>query len=240
MDPVRFGLSIRALRRRRGWTQARLAEEAEMSSSAVSRVERGAGDRLSVRALTRLAGTLGARVSVRVLWQGEELDRLLDGDHARLVEWVVRRLAAGGWIAVPEVTFHVHGERGSIDVLAWHPATGHLLVVEVKSVVPDVQATIAGVDRKARLAPVIARERGWAVRSVSRILVLANDRTARRRVGQFAATFARAFPGRTVELRRWMADPDGQVSGVLFVSDATHTGARHRVRADSRGSKREP
>jgi hypothetical protein len=110
----------------------------------------------------------------------------------------------------------------------------------VKSVVPDVQATIAGVDRKARLAPVIARERGWAVRSVSRILVLANDRTARRRVGQFAATFARAFPGRTVELRRWMADPDGQVSGVLFVSDATHTGARHRVRADSRGSKREP
>jgi transcriptional regulator with XRE-family HTH domain len=237
MDPVRFGLSIRALRRRRGWTQRQLATAAEMSSSAVSRVERGRGDRLSVRALASLAGALGARVSVRVLWQGEELDRLLDVGHARLVEWVVRRLAAEGWIVAPEVTFHVRGERGSIDVLARQPATGHLLVVEVKSVVPDVQATLAGIDRKVRLAPMIARERGWAVSSVSRILVLPNDRTARRRVDRFAATFARAFPARTVELRRWMAAPDGAVAGVMFVSDATQAGARHRVRTASGAAK---
>lgn len=237
MDPVRFGLSIRALRRRRGWTQRQLATAAETSSSAVSRVERGRADRLSVRALVSLAGALGARVSVRVLWQGEELDRLLDGDHARLVEWVVRRLASEGWTAVPEVTFQIRGERGSIDVLARQPATGHVLVVEVKSVVPDVQATLAGIDRKVRLAPMIARERGWAVSSVSRILVLPNDRTARRRVDEFAATFARAFPARTVELRRWMAAPDGAVAGVMFVSDATQAGARHRVRTASGAAK---
>ena len=209
----------------------RLGEIAAMSSSAVSRVERGRGDRLSLRALTSLAGALGARVSVRILWQGEELDRLLDGDHARLVEWIVRRLMIEGWIPVPEVTFHVRGERGSIDVLAWHPPSRHLLVVEVKSVVPDVQAMLAGVDRKARLAPVIARDRGWAVRFVSRILVLPNDRTARRRLDQFGATFARAFPARTVELRRWMRAPDQPVAGVMFVTGATHTSARHRVSA---------
>lgn len=230
MDPVKFGLSIRALRRRRGWTQQKLADEARMSTSAVSRVERGSGERLSVHALTGLAAALGARVSVRVLWQGEELDRLLDGDHARLVEWIIRRLTAEGWIALPEVTFQVRGERGSIDVLAWHPETGHLLVVEVKTVVPDVQATLAGVDRKARLAPVVARERGWRVRSVSRMLVLPNDRTARRRLSQFAATFDRVFPERTVELRHWIAAPDRPVSGVMFVSGATQAGARHRVR----------
>ena len=230
MDPVRFGLAIRALRRRRGWTQAELARRARMSRSAVSRVERGEGDALSVRALTRLCAALGARVSVRALWQGEELDRLLDGDHARLVEWVVARLAAAGWMVVPEVTFHVGGERGSIDVLAWHPETGHLLVVEVKSVVPDVQATLAGVDRKARLAPVVARERGWNVRSVSRMLVLPDDRTARRRLKQFAATFERAFPERTVALRQWMAAPDRAVAGVMFVTGATQAGPRHRVR----------
>jgi hypothetical protein len=209
-----------------------------MSSSAVSRVERGSGDRLSVRALARLTGALGARVSVRVLWQGEELDRLLDGDHARLVEWVVGRLTAAGWVAVPEATFQVRGERGSIDVLAWHPVTGHLLVVEVKSVVPDVQATLAGVDRKARLAPLIARERGWAVRSVSRLLVLPDDRTARRRVAKFAATFARAFPERTVAVRRWMAHPDRAISGILFVTGTTQAGARHRVRLSSAGAVR--
>lgn len=230
MDPVRFGLALRALRRRRGWTQAELARRARMSRSAVSRVERGQGDALSVRALTRLCAALAARVSVRALWQGEELDRLLDGDHARLVEWVVAHLSAAGWIVVPEVTFQVGGERGSIDVLAWHPETGHLLVVEVKSVVPDVQATLAGVDRKARLAPTIARERGWNVRSVSRMLVLPDDRTARRRLEQFAATFERAFPERTVALRRWIKAPDRPVAGVIFVTGATQAGTRHRVR----------
>jgi len=240
VDPVRLGLSIRALRRRRGWTQAELGNAAAMSSSAVSRVERGRGDRLSVRALASLAGALGARVSVRILWQGEELDRLLDGDHARLVEWVVRRLTSEGWVAAPEVTFHIRGERGSIDVLAWYPPAGQLLVVEVKSVVPDVQATLSGVDRKARLAPAIARERGWHVRGVSRILVLPNDRTARRRLYQFASTFGRAFPARTVELRRWIAIPDQPVAGVMFVSGATHTGARHRVRRSSRTHTHKP
>ncbi len=167
---------------------------------------------------------------MRVLWQGEELDRLLDGDHARLVEWVVARLTASGWVAMPEATFRIGSERGSVDVLAWHPETGHLLVVEVKSVVPDVQATLAGVDRKARLAPAIARERGWTMRSVSRILILPDDRTARRRLDQFAATFEQAFPARTVALRRWIAAPDGAVAGVMFVSGDTQSGARHRVR----------
>jgi transcriptional regulator with XRE-family HTH domain len=238
MDSVRFGLAIRALRRRRGWAQAELAQRARMSRSAVSRVERGQGDGLSVRALTRLGAALAARVSVRVLWQGEELDRLLDADHARLVEWVVARLSALGWIVVPEVTFHVGGERGSIDVLAWHPETGHLLIVEVKSVVPDVQATLAGVDRKARLAPTIARERGWHVTAVSRMLVLPDDRTARRRLEQFAATFDRAFPERTVALRRWMAAPDRAVAGVMFVTGATQVGARHRVRTSAARSER--
>jgi HTH-type transcriptional regulator/antitoxin HipB len=240
MDPVRFGLAIRALRHRRGWTQQELARRARMSRSAVSRVERGQGDSLSVRTLVHLCAALAARVSVRVLWQGEELDRLLDGDHARLVEWVVERLSAAGWVVVPEATFHVGGERESIDVLAWHPATGHLLVVEVKSVVPDIQATLSGVDRKARVAPVVARGRGWTVRSVSRILVLPDDRTARRRVDQFAATFARAFPERTVTIRRWIDAPDRAVAGVMFVSGATQAGTRHRVRTASRPATLDP
>lgn len=233
MDPVRFGLAIRALRRRRGWTQAELGERADLSGSAISRVERGSADRLSLRALRKITDALGARLVLRVQWQGEELDRILDADHARLVEWVVRRLAACGWKALPEVTYRSGSERGSIDVFGWHPTLNQLLVVEVKSVVPDVQATLAGVDRKARLAPVIARERGWSVGAVSRILVLPEDRTARRRLAQFSGTFERALPARTVEIRRWLDDPRGSIAGVLFVSGVTQAGARHRVRARS-------
>lgn len=229
VDPVRVGLSIRALRRRRGWTQEELGRRAGMSRSAVSRIERGEADRLSLRALANVTAVLGARIRIQVLWQGEELDRLLDRDHAHLVEWVVRRLTADGWEVAPEATFRVGSERGSIDVLAWHPATGHLLIVEVKSVVPDVQATLAGVDRKARVAVAVARQRGWPAGPVSRILVLPDDRTARRRLSRFAATFGKAFPARTIEIRRWLAAPDHSIAGVMFVANATQTGARHRV-----------
>jgi len=200
-----------------------------VSPSAISRIERGGAERLSVRLLQRVATALGACIDIRVLWQGENLDRLLDHDHARLVERALRWLRDSGWHAVPEVTFQIGSERGSIDILAWHPPTETLLVIEVKSVVPDVQATLAGVDRKARLAPRIALDRGWKTREVSRVLILPDDRTSRRRVAAFSSTFDQAFPARTAEIRRWAKKPGARLSGIAFMSDPTHTGARHRV-----------
>jgi hypothetical protein len=51
---------------------------------------------------------------------------------------------------------------------------------------------------------------------VSRILVLPHDRTARRQLAQFAATFDRAFPARTIEIRRWLHAPSEPLAGVLL------------------------
>ena len=231
MDSVRVGLQIRALRRQRRWTQVELGRRSALSGAQISRIERGLADRLAIRKLERVLLDLGARLHVRVLWRGEELDRLLDRDHARIVEQVLDLLARDGWLARPEVSFQVAGERGSIDILAWHAATRSLLVVEVKSVVPDIQATIGGLDRKARLGPVIARDRGWVPRFVARVLALPDDRTSRRRIDAFASTFDRALPARTTIVKRWLANPDGTLAGVLFLSNPPHVQARHRVRA---------
>jgi transcriptional regulator with XRE-family HTH domain len=224
-------MSIRALRRRRHWTQAELGGRCQCSPSQISRVERGAVANVRLRRLERILEALGARLSVRVLWQGEELDRLLDHDHAGMVEAVLRRLGAAGWVAVPEVTFQVAGERGSIDILAWHPIARALLVIEIKSVVPDVQATLAGVHRKARLGPAIAHQRGWDQVLSGRLLVLPDDRTTCRRVEQHAATFDRALPARTAEIKRWLRHPSGQLAGILFLSDVRPAQARHRIRS---------
>ena len=231
MDAVRFGRGIRALRRRRGWRQVGPGRAARVSRAAVSRIELGNGDRLTIRTLDAVATAAGARVDVRLSWNGEALDRLLDASHARLVDAVVGRLEKSGWETVPEVSFSVDGERGSIDVLGCHPATGSLLVVEVKSVVPDIQAMLSTLDRKARLARGIGRERGWPVSTVSRLLVIGEDRTARRRVAAFEATFRQAFPVRGAELDRWLRSPDPSrpIAGLRFLTSAHHPSARHRI-----------
>jgi transcriptional regulator with XRE-family HTH domain len=229
MDVVRFGLGLRALRRRRRLTQDELARRAGVSRSVVGRMERGRADRVAVHTLIRVAAVLGARVDLRLLWQGEGLDRLLDAGHARLVEVVVSLLNANGWLAASEVSFSIRGERGSIDVLAFHPSTTSLLVVEVKSAVPDLQAMLVTLDRKGRLGREVARERGWDAGSVTRLLVLPNDRTARRRLEAHAATIGAALPAGTVEVRRWLRAPVGTMHGVAFVTSAPQAGTRHRV-----------
>jgi transcriptional regulator with XRE-family HTH domain len=234
MDVVRFGLGMRALRRRRGWTQDRLAERARVSRSMIWRLERGHADRVSPHTMIEVAAALGARVDVRLLWHGEGLDRLLDAAHAQLIEHTLRLLAAPGWEVATEVSFDIHGERGSIDILAFHRPTGTLLVIEIKSTVPDMQAMLHGIDRKARLGPEIARARGWPVERVARLLVLPNDRTARRRVGAHEATFRAALPDRTRAVLRWLRNPVGPLAGILFVSDARLASARHRVAGSTR------
>ncbi len=229
MDPIRFGLAVRALRRRRGWTQTMLGERCGLSQSTISDIEAGRAFASTANTLGRVVAALGVRIQVRVLGHGEDLDRLLDSGHARIVERVAAFLRAKGWEVVPEATFSVFGERGSVDLLAFNRVTGALLIVEVKRAIPDVQAALAGIDRKAWLGRVLARERGWPVASVSRWLVVPGAMTPRRRIAAHAATFRAALPGRTAEMKRWACDPRGAVAGVVFVSSTGEGGARHRV-----------
>jgi transcriptional regulator with XRE-family HTH domain len=231
MDVVRFGLSIRALRRRKRWTQQRLSVETDLARSTIARIETGHADEATVRTLTRVAAALGATVNVRVLWHGEGLDRLLDSAHADLADCMLKLLGDLGWQGVPEVSFNNYGERGSIDILAFHEPTGSLVVIEIKSVVPDLQSMLETLDRKERVALALARGRGWQATSVSRLLVLPDDRTARRRVDRHRMTFDAVLPARTAAVRRWLAAPVGRLAGILFLSDVHHAVTRHRVSA---------
>jgi transcriptional regulator with XRE-family HTH domain len=240
VDGIRFGLRFKALRRRKGWRQVDLARAAGVSRAAIARIEAGGADRVTVRTLDRLAGSLGARVSCWLTWNSEGLDRLLDAAHAQIVEQVVRFLRAHGWTAATEVSFNVYGERGSIDIIALHPPTRVLLVIEVKSVVPDVQATLVTLDRKERLARDIGLARGWRAISVSRLLVVREDRTSRRRVEAHDATFANAFPDRARMVRGWLADPDARrpLRGLWFLSGESQAGARQRINPSRERSMR--
>jgi transcriptional regulator with XRE-family HTH domain len=198
-----------------------VATVARVSASFVAKLERGDVSSASVGRIEAVCRVLGAELDARVRWRGEGLDRLLDEAHAKIVEQLLRRLTTTAWECAVEVSFSEFGERGSIDVLAWHPNTRSLLVVEVKSVVPDAQAAIVGIDRKGRLGWNVARGRGWDPRQVSRLLVIGDSTTSRRRVARFDAMFRTAFPVRGVDVGRWLRVPSGRLSGLLFLPDST-------------------
>jgi transcriptional regulator with XRE-family HTH domain len=232
VDEIAFGRSIRALRIRKRWRQEELGARAGMSRSVVARIEGGRAGHVTLATLERVAAALGARVLVKLLWQGEGLDRLLDGRHATVVDEVVRVLRAAGWTVATEVSFSEWGERGSIDILAFHPETRSLLVVEVKTVIGDAQELQSTLDRKVRLAPKIARARGWSADTVSKLLVVVASRSNRQRVEALAATFDTAFPARTWAARRWIAAPrrDGALHALWFLRIGHQAVVTQRVR----------
>lgn len=230
MDLVRFGRGIRALRIRKRWRQIDLAMAAGVSQTIVAKIELGRGRRVAIESYERVAGALDATVDLLLRWNGEALDRLLDQNHAALVEAVAVMLRASGWEVRTEVSFAIRGERGSVDVLGWDAASRSVLVVEVKSVVPDVQATLFGLDRKSRLGSDIAHSVGWSAGSIGRLLVVNGDRTSRRRIERHVTTFGAALPDRVAAVRRWIRAPGlaQPVRGLMFVTTSRGGITRHR------------
>jgi transcriptional regulator with XRE-family HTH domain len=241
VDALRIGRTVRAIRHRRGWRQSDLAAAADVSQASVSRFERGQWQGLRWGTICAIAGAAGVSLDLRAQWQGAELDRLLDAHHAALAAWFVAWLQARGWLTAVEATYSRYGERGSIDVLAFHPATATLLVVEIKTVIADVQGLLRPLDVKLRLSRHVAAGFGWRPRWVVPCLVVAATRTNRRRVEAHAALFGR-LDVRHHPARRWLAAPSGPLpSGLLLFKAVTgmqrknagHAG-RQRVRPATR------
>jgi hypothetical protein len=190
----------------------------------VSRLERGRIGGMPVARIREIAQALDAEVLLVVRWRGGELDRLVDEGHATIMGRTVQMLQSLGWQTRSEVSYSIYGERGSIDVLAWHPATRTLLVVEVKSELTSIEETLRVHDAKVRLAPRIAAERfGWHAAGSARLLVLPDLSTARRRVARHGDVLDDAYAWRGHALRSWLESPIPPAShrrggGLVFVS----------------------
>ena len=227
MDGARLGSICRALRIRKHWRQVDLATNAGASASAVSRLERGRARELGVDDLVRITEALGGRLDFIVRWQGGDLDRLLNARHSALHESVARALLAlPGWVVAPEVSFAISGERGVIDILAWHAATRTLLVIELKTDIVDINELMGTVDRKRRLAAAVGRERGWHPARVAVWVIVGDSKTNRRRVQSHATTLRAAFPTDGRSIRSWLRQPAEPVACLSFWSDSSHSRAK--------------
>jgi HTH-type transcriptional regulator/antitoxin HipB len=243
MDDLAMGRVLRALRHRLRLRQIDIAVRANVSQSLVSRIERGRLDEMARGTIRRVFATLDADVVTVVRWRGGQLDRLLDERHADIVGRVAALLRREGWVVIPEATFSEFGERGSIDLLAWHPATRTLLVVEIKTEIASAEEMLRRHDVKVRLAPKVALERfGERPAVVARLLVIADSSTNRRRLDRLEPVVGAAYPARGGEVRRWLRSPAGAIAGAIFVSGSRNvppgSGGPARVRR-SRASRRD-
>ena len=231
MDDLRLGALLRAVRTRRGLRQRDVADIAHVSHAAVSLVERGHCQTLSLAAIRRIGAAVDVRVEVVGRWRGGDADRLLSRAHSMLAEDVASAiLVRPGWEVVPEVSFSIFGERGVIDQLAWHPATGTLLVIELKTQFVDVNEMLGTLDRKQRLARSIANDHAWTPVRVAAWVILTDTSTNRRHARDHASLLRARLPSDCRGLRALLRNPGGAPSGLAFWanSNARSTRPEHR------------
>ncbi len=241
MDQRRVGRALRVLRRARRLRQADVATAAGVSQSTVSQIELGRWDAMSMRTLCRVFDAVEADIDMGVRYRGGGLDRLLDERHASTASAMSSLLSSRGWTVTPEVSFNHYGDRGSVDLLAFHPPSHVLLVVEVKSEIASTEETLRRLDVKARLGRTIAGGRlGVEPVSVVRLLAIRASSANRDRVARLDPLLGPAFPLRGGRLTGWLRAPtplEGRLAaGLMFVRDTGRAGRKEGPRPRRRAT----
>lgn len=157
-------------------TQQQLADAAGVTRGYIAMVEGGRANP-SLALVERIGAALG--LEIRLVGQppiitGRERQR--DLVHTRCSGYVGRRLRKASLAVAREVEL-VHGRvHGWIDLLAFDPRTGTLVIVEIKTRVDDLGALERQLGWYERRAFHVARELGWEPRRLSAwLLLLASD-----------------------------------------------------------------
>ena len=219
MEDRRLGDALRQIRLERGLTQDEVGHGSGTSRFIVGRIEAGQLGGIGFGKVRAVASALDVQVDLGLRWHGGDLGRLLNARHAAFHEAMAARLSeAAGWVSEPEVSFSIQGERGVIDILAWHATSRSLLVIELKTEIVDINDLMTTVDRRRRLAPRMAGERGWHPTSVSVWVAVADSRTNRRRFARHERALRSKLPDDGHRLRSFLAAPDTAVAALSFMS----------------------
>lgn len=193
-----IGEAVAAARRRRGWTQTRLARESGLSQTAISRVELGERP-LEVETLVRVAHEL--RVPVRVELGRDPLHGPADAGHLAIQELLVRLARATAGATLVELQLGPTDRSLSIDVCVLRRTLGELIVQEAWSRIGDVGAGWRSFDRKLTLAREAAGAFPQPPKVVTGVWVIRATRANRELLATYPALFAARFPGSS---RAWV------------------------------------
>ncbi|MEX2182929.1 MAG: helix-turn-helix domain-containing protein [Chloroflexota bacterium] len=211
-----------------GWSQATLASRVGVSRSYITGIERSRANP-TLDTIVRLATVLGFEIDLMAraaIVVGDRRQR--DAVHAWCSGYTDRRLVGGSWETAREVELIDGRWRGWIDLLAFDPRTGTLLVIEIKTRIDDVGAIERQVGWYARAARQVARARGWDVRRVEVwLLVLASAEIDASILANRDA-LQRAFPGRAPDLAALLDGTRSALDGLHGIA-AIDPGRRRRA-----------
>jgi transcriptional regulator with XRE-family HTH domain len=191
------------------WSQRELSRRSDVPQTAISRLFRGRLDAVDLSQLMLIGTAAGARLHLVVDAPFlADRHRQRDRVHARCIGFVATRLRLAGWTVATEV--EIRGARGPgwIDVLALHPGTGRLLVIEIKTEIDDlgrIQRTLGWYEREARAA---ARRLGWTPRRTTAALLLLATQASDRRLRENRELVRIGFPADAALLRAVLAGVD--------------------------------
>jgi hypothetical protein len=166
----------------------------------ICRIERGQLGDVRVGVMHRLFEVLAIRYRLDTElpnWQRPQRDFV----HARCVAYASRRLSSAGWLVDREVEVGGDRSHGWIDILAFHPGSRTLLVIEVKTEIHDLGAIERSLNWYRREAAQAARARGWRPTSIRSALLLLESRANDDRVIALGPALALGFPRRARALR---------------------------------------
>lgn len=196
-----IGADVRRLRAEVGWTQRELADRARVSQGWISLVERGHAGGLSIAGAERIIEAIGARlvVTVDAPYLGDRV-RQRDPAHVRMSAYVGDRMHSLGWLVSAEVEVGGDRSRGWIDLLAFHPGSGVVLVIELKTEIHDLGRIERSLDWYAREAWAAARRCGWRPRTIASCLLLLLTEASDARAQANRAALDAGFPLRARHL----------------------------------------
>ena len=151
-----------------------------------------------------------------------------------------RSLERCGYACAVEVEIVEGRLRGWIDLLAYDPRSGRLLIVEVKTELRDMGGLQRQVGWYRRAAPAVARGLGWTVRSSIPVVVFlatdANDLAIKANRSEFETTFTvRGRAALDLLVRR--VAPSGAPGWGLVMVDPLRRGNRRWVPTQSDGRR---
>jgi transcriptional regulator with XRE-family HTH domain len=190
----RLGAQVRASRKFRRWTQARLGALVGVARSTVSAIERGFGGSHTLDTWQRLAVALD--LPLRIDLGRDPLADTADAGHLAIQELVLRLARAAGYTRGFEVPTRPADPARSTDVGLRDDRRRMMLLVECWNTIGDLGAAARATSRKLAEADALAVAQGWersfTVRGVWVVRASARNQAL---VARYPEVFASRFPG---------------------------------------------